>query len=80
MRRHTKFNGVALLFIPLLWLKWKTGFGVFIRSDPCNTRSPLMKTLDWSAETLGSECNSIWPCIHLKMTRVATKHVKIFKL
>ena len=26
-------------------------------------RSPLMKTLDWSVETLGSECSSTGLCI-----------------
>ncbi len=31
----------------------------------CDFRSPLMKTLDWSVETLGCECNSIGLCIHL---------------
>ena len=37
----------------------------------CVFRSPLMKTLDWSVETLGRECNSTGLCIHFNKTRVA---------
>ncbi len=33
-------------------------------------KSPLMKTLDWSIETLGRECNSTGLCIHFNKTRV----------
>ena len=32
----------------------------------CDLRSPLMKTLDWSVETLGRECKSTGFCIHLQ--------------
>ena len=31
----------------------------------CNIRSPLMKTLDWSVETLGLDYNSTGLCNHL---------------
>ena len=31
----------------------------------CNFRSPLMKTLDWSVETLGLDYNSTGLCNHL---------------
>jgi hypothetical protein len=31
----------------------------------CNFRSPLMKALDWSVETLGLDYNSTGFCIHL---------------
>jgi hypothetical protein len=41
---------------------------VYVRRD---FRSPLMKTLDWSFETLGRECNSTGVCIHFNKTRVA---------
>ena len=33
----------------------------------CDFRSPLMKTLDWSVETLGRECNSTGLCIYFKV-------------
>jgi hypothetical protein len=36
----------------------------------CDFRSPLMKTLDWSVETLGRECNSTGICIHLNQSGV----------
>ncbi len=36
-------------------------------------RSSLMKTLDWSVETLGCECNSTGLCIHFYKTRVASE-------
>ena len=36
-------------------------------------RSPLMKTLDWSVETLGRECNSTGLCIHFNKTRIASR-------
>ena len=37
----------------------------------CGFRSPLMKTLGSSVETLGRECNSNGLCIHFYKTRVA---------
>ncbi len=39
------------------------------RSDPC-----LIKTLDWSFETLDRECNSSGLCIHFNNTRVASEN------
>ena len=33
----------------------------------------MMKTLDWSVETLGRECNSTGLCIHFYKTRVASE-------
>ena len=39
----------------------------------CDFRSPLMKTLDWSVETLGRECNSTGLCIHFYKTRVVSE-------
>ncbi len=32
-----------------------------------------MKTLDWSVETLGRECNSTGLCVHFNKTRIASK-------
>ena len=43
------------------------------KKQHCNIRSPLMKTLDWSVETLGRECKSIGRCILLNKTRVANE-------
>jgi hypothetical protein len=37
----------------------------YLRSHNCNFRSPLMKTLDWSVETLGLDYNSTGLCNHL---------------
>jgi hypothetical protein len=37
----------------------------YLRSHDCNFRSPLMKTLDWSVETLGLDYNSTGLCNHL---------------
>ena len=37
-------------------------------------RSPLMKKLDWSFETLGRECSLTELCIHLYKTRVAREN------
>ena len=37
----------------------------YLRSHNCNFRSPLMKTLDWSVETLGPDYNSTGLCNHL---------------
>jgi hypothetical protein len=36
----------------------------------CDFRSPLMKTLDCSVETLGRECNSTGICINLNQSGV----------
>jgi hypothetical protein len=37
----------------------------YLGSHDCNFRSPLMKTLDWSVETLGLDYNSTGLCNHL---------------
>jgi hypothetical protein len=37
----------------------------YLRSHDCIFRSPLMKTLDWSVETLGLDYNSTGLCNHL---------------
>jgi hypothetical protein len=37
----------------------------YLRSHDCNFRSPLMKTLDWSVETLGLDYNSTGLCNNL---------------
>jgi hypothetical protein len=37
----------------------------YLRSHDCNFRSPLMKILDWSVETLGPDYNSTGLCNHL---------------
>jgi hypothetical protein len=37
----------------------------YLRSHDCNFRSPLMKTLNWSVETLGLGYNSTGLCNHL---------------
>jgi hypothetical protein len=37
----------------------------YLRSHDCNFRSPLMKTLDWSVETLGLDYNSTGLCSRL---------------
>ena len=37
----------------------------YLRSHDCNFRSPLMKTLDWSVETLGLDYNSTGLCNYL---------------
>ncbi len=39
----------------------------------CDVRSPLMKTLIWSVETLGHEFNSTGLFIHFNKTRVASE-------
>jgi hypothetical protein len=36
-----------------------------LRSHDCNFRSPMMKTLDWSVETLGHDYNSTGLCNNL---------------
>ena len=36
-------------------------------------RSPPMKILDWSVETLGRECSSTGLCIHFYKTIVASE-------
>ena len=44
-----------------------------IRSRVVTLDPPLMKTLDWSVEMLGRECNSTGLCIHFNKTRVASE-------
>jgi hypothetical protein len=39
----------------------------YLRSHDCNFRSPLMKTLDWSVETLGLDYNSTGLCNNLSV-------------
>ena len=39
----------------------------------CDFVLPMMKTLDWSVETVGRECNSTGLCIHFYKTRVASE-------
>ena len=39
---------------------------VYNKPPRCDFTSSLMKTLDWSVETLGRECNSTGLCIQAK--------------
>ena len=72
--------GISIMFHSLLWFKSMITkpdvstlqSSVFIRGD-FNFRSPLMKTLDWSVETLGLDYNSTGLCNHLFKPRVASK-------
>jgi hypothetical protein len=48
----------------------------YLRSHDCNFRSPLMKTLDWSVETLGPDYNSTGLCNHLFKPEKRAKHDK----
>ena len=43
------------------------------KKSRCDFRSPLMRTLDWSVETLGREYNSTGLCIHFNTTRVTSE-------
>ena len=67
-----KFNQNA--YITLCY--WDHPSSIY-KKPRCDFRSALMKTLDWSVETLGRECNTTGICIHSEVP-MQRKFVKRF--
>ncbi len=52
---------------------------IYHKMPRCDFRSPLMKTLDWSVETLSRECNSTALCIQAKQNFTLSHEGKLVR-